>query len=313
MKYWLTTHWPARTDEPDVVDSGVWLPDGRESAGDAMCPGDLVAVYESQSGRNILKVSLDGSSTAIPRIRGKMGVVLYGEVISKISAMPDSSPEVYSNGTSIWWRWHTPLKVLSKSGYLSRQNLCRILGHSAKYNFHGYGKRHSGLNEITADEFFQIKKMFHLHNPIDLPNLKLPRSEPGYGEGGESEAHKNLKRYISSQPELALSEKGLTTIREEYLFITGDRADIILSDEHGRIIGLEVELNIDESDNSGPLQAIKYRRMLEYLTNRSPGDSRSILVAHNISNAVKDRCKKYGIETHEISKSDVRRWKSNIG
>lgn len=311
MRYWVTTHWPATTTNPTAIDTDIWLPNGRESVGERILPGDLVAVYESKSGKKILKTYPDESVVSIPRIQGKEGIILYGEVLLKISAYPDSTREFYSDGTDIWWRWHSPVKVLSQSGFLSRKNLCKILKYSGNYNLHGFGENHSGLKEISHDQFFEIKNIFLKHNPIVLPKLKPPRSRMGHGKGGESQAHKDLKHYISSDPESVLGEIGLVTRREEFPFGTGDRADVVLSDEHDRIIGLEVELSVDESDNSGPLQAIKYRRMLEYLTNRTPGDSRSILVAHYISQGVKVRCKKYGIETHEVTIDDVQKWKSN--
>lgn len=311
MRYWVTTHWPTTTDYPNAIDKDIWLPVGRESVGERVQPGDYVAVYESKSGRNILKTYADKSVKSIPRIQGKEGIILYGEVLSKISAFPDSSREFYSDGTDIWWKWYAPVKVLSQSGFLSRLDLCNILGYSENYNLRGFGEDHSGLKEISHVQFNQIKKIFLDHNPIELPQFKSPHSFIGHGKGGESQAHKELKHYVSSNPELVLGERGLITLREEYPFGTGDRADIVLYDEHNRIIGLEVELFVDESDNSGPIQAIKYRRMLEYITDRNPGDSRSILVAYHISQEVKKRCKKYGIETHEILKDDVCKWKSN--
>ncbi|MBU1635182.1 DUF91 domain-containing protein [bacterium] len=313
MKYWLTTHWPPTIDNKDEVGSGIWLPEDRASAGKRIEPGDLVAVYESQSGKKILKTFSDGHKETIPRIGGRKGIILYGEVLSKISAQQEYPREYYADGTDIWWKWYAPVKILSQSGFLSNKDLCNILGFSKNYSFHGFGEEHSGLKEITQKQFFQIKMEFLNNNPIILPDLKSSGGGPGHDKGGESQDHKDLKQYIASNPELALSEKGIKTIRKEYPFGTGDRADIVLSDNNNCIIGLEVELNVDESDNSGPLQAIKYRRMLEYLTNRTPGDSRSILVAYSISENVKLKCEKYDIETHELPREIVNKWKVNIG
>lgn len=313
MRYWLTTHWPPTIDNKDEVDSGIWLPEDRASVGKRIESGDLVAVYESKSGRKILKKYSDGHIETIPRICGRMGVILYGEVLSKISAQQNYPREYYADGTDIWWKWYAKVNILSQSGFLSSKDLCNILDFSENYSFHGFGEGHSGLKEITKKQFYQIKREFLNNNPIVLPGLESSGGSSNHDKGGESQDHKDLKRYIASNPELALSEKGIKTIQQEYPFGTGDRADIVLSDSNNCIIGLEVELNVDESDNSGPLQAIKYRRMLEYLTNRTPGDSRSILVAYSISDAVKLKCKKYDIETYELPREIINKWKVNIG
>ena len=94
----------------------------------------------------------------------------------------------------------------------------------------------------------------------------------------------------------------------EYEFPTNDRADIVLVDQHNRIIGVEVEPSVDNIDLVGLLQAIKYQYMLECFTDREPGDSRGILIAHSISNQIKEICLRYGIEYCEISHEVVDTW-----
>ncbi|MCG2710905.1 MAG: hypothetical protein L6416_01010 [Candidatus Omnitrophica bacterium] len=56
-----------------------------------------------------------------------------------------------------------------------------------------------------------------------------------------------------------LNEEGLITIGKEYPFPTNDRADIVLKDKYGRIIGVEIEVEVNDDENAGPIQAIKYR------------------------------------------------------
>jgi hypothetical protein len=72
-----------------------------------------------------------------------------------------------------------------------------------------------------------------------------------------------LKNFVASNPVTALNEPGLRTLGVEYEFPTKDRADIVLVDQHNRIIGVEIEPSVDNIDLVGPLQAIKYQYMLE--------------------------------------------------
>lgn len=98
---------------------------------------------------------------------------------------------------------------------------------------------------------------------------------------------------------------GLTTAGIEYELATNDRADIVLWDRFGRIVGVEIEVLIADGDSVGLLQAIKYRRMLELVTRRNPGDSRSVLVAYGISDAMRELAERYGIECYIISAAEV--------
>ena len=125
---------------------------------------------------------------------------------------------------------------------------------------------------------------------------------------GEGPTHLNLKNYIAANPSLALDEPGLCTLAVEYEFPTNDVADIVLVDQHERIVGVEIEPAVDGANSVGLLQAIKYRYMLECAASREPGDSRGILIAHRISQKVKALCKKYQIEHHEISHDAVAEW-----
>ena len=79
----------------------------------------------------------------------------------------------------------------------------------------------------------------------------------------------------------------------------------MLSDKNNRIIGVEIEPDVFDNQPEGPLQAIKYRYMLEWATNRAKGDSRSMLIARSVSRKMKDRCKDYGIEVYELKLSEL--------
>jgi len=232
-------------------------------------------------------------------------VIYYGETTEELSALSESQPEEYANGTTVWWRWFAPVNVLSRSGLVPRTDLAVFLGYKPTYNFRGFGTLHSGLKEITKVEYDEIVGAFHRSRPIELPAYPIPPAGAGGTGGGEGEVHRRLKEFVAADPSTALNEPGLRTIRVEYPFPTGDRADIVLADAHDRIVAVEVEPSVADNEIIGPLQAIKYRFMLEWICTRAPGDSRAILVAHSISNTIREVCRTYGVECCEVSTSAV--------
>jgi hypothetical protein len=119
-----------------------------------------------------------------------------------------------------------------------------------------------------------------------------------------------LKEFIASDPETVLGESGLRHLETEYLFPTGDQADVVLGDYAGRIIGVEIEVSVSDGQLEGILQAIKYRYMLEPIAKRNPGDSRAFLVAYAISTDMRAVCDKYKVESFIVSKNEVKDWAS---
>lgn len=307
MNYWITTHWPPRQGEPDEVSPGISLPEGRHTAGNDIAPGDLVLIYQSKTGRVLLRKRPDGMVSRVASRLGRGGLVCVARVTGALSIVSDSSPEHYGDGTSLWWRYYAPAEALSRSGFVPRSELAVLLGYKSGNTFHGFGDQHSGLKRISEDQYTNIVERFHYSRPITLPEGSAPGGG-GYGGGGESEIHLNLKRFVAAIPSIALSEAGLQTLKMEYEFSTGDKADIALVDEFNRIIGVEIEPEVRYLNHPGPLQAIKYRRMLEMATDRAPGDSRSILVAHEISGEVRTKSEEYEIECHEIPRQRVLDW-----
>ena len=140
--------------------------------------------------------------------------------------------------------------------------------------------------------------------------MNIPPRGRGIGTG-ESKEHLLLKSYVALHPESVLNEPDVRTIKVEYQFPTGDRADILLEDEFGRVIGMEIEVNVEDNQFEGLLQAIKYRYMSELITDRTPGDSRAILVAYRISQNMKCLCEKYHIQYIEIEKHIIEKWSSS--
>lgn len=313
MNYWITTHWPPRIDDDGSgTGTGVWVPEGRQQAADDMRRGDYVAVYEAKSGRTEIRELQDGTIIKTPCKPGREGMICYGTVDSPISAIPDSQPQKYADGTEIWWRWYAPVSILSRSGFVKRAGLLQILGYNPTYNLRGFGDYHSGLKKISESEFSSLVEAFHASRSIELP---ATTGGGGSRNGGEEGAiHLNLKNYVASNPAAALNEPGLRTLNVEYEFPTNDRADIVLLDRHNRIIGVEIEPTVGDVDLVGLLQAIKYQHMLECVTRREPGDSRGILIAHAIGAQVKTVGAQYGIECYEISREVVDSWATqNVG
>lgn len=92
----------------------------------------------------------------------------------------------------------------------------------------------------------------------------------------------------------------------EFPFDSGDRADVVLEDSAGRVVGCEIELAVDLNDLAGILQAIKYRYMLELVMQREPGDSRALLVAYAISPEAAALCVKYNVQCVTVTEQQVR-------
>src|SRR3972149_5116640 len=279
-RYWVTTHWPPREGQDATPLLGVWVPDGREVAAVGLAPGDRVLVYEARSGRTEIRVRADGTQGRVRCKLGREGLVLVGEGLEHLSAEPETKPSRYTDGTDIWWRGYAPLKDLGRSGFVPRARVASLLGYKPSYNFRGFGKLRSGIQELSRDQYERLLGAFRASRPVELPAFR-PRPGRGGGTGVESVEHRLLKDYVARDPETALGEQGLRTVKVEYQFPTGDKADLVLVDKLGRVVGAEVETYLPDSDEVGALQAIKYRRILEWLTGREAGDSRSFLVAHD--------------------------------
>lgn len=307
MNYWLTTHWPPHVDEAaDGVAAGVWLPEGREAAGAAMAKGDLVLIYHAKGGPAVVVTEADGSVRMRRCHTGREGIVAIGEVVSRIEKLEGSVPERYDDGSEIWWRWHAPLNLLSRSGFVSRTQLLPVLNYSSNYNLHGFGDQHSGLKRLTPDEFERLRAFYRASVPVENKDA----GSAAHG-GGESQPHLDLKEYVAANPSVVLNEPNVDLVAVERPFPTGDRADIVLRDQLGRIIGLEIEITVPTNDLTGALQAIKYRRMLEMATGAKHGDSRAILVAYQIADDVARLCASYEVECFEVNEQVVAAWRNS--
>lgn len=298
MKYWLTTHWPPRTDEPaPFVHERVCLQDDKLEAAEGMSAGDLVLIYESASGKAVREAYPDGTRKTVQRRAGRQGVVCLARVLDRPSEPEGSQPEHYTDGTQKWWRFKAPTEALNSTGFIPRTELAILLGYKPTYPFRGFGKLRSGLAELE-EETFRILQSRFLRGLKDK-DTSIRRGITGRrwgGPGGEGPAHLALKSAIAADPAFHLSEPGLTLWETEYKLPTGDTIDVVLRDEYGRFVVVEVEVDCDATELVGPLQCAKYRALMSYLHDRPISEVRAILVAYSIDDDVKTRC-----SSHEIA------------
>lgn len=299
MAFWMTTHWPRREDRSlEEPRYGVWVQNKKKKLIDRVSPGDLVFIYETKSGPAIKQTYVDGSVKSVRRHPGGEGIVALVEVTEVASQPEDSQPEEYADGSKLWWRYCAPTRSINSGGFIPREEVSGLLGYDNSYNFHGFGEKHSGLKEITADLFDQILDRFSASTcAIERKRIEhLP--PPKFG--GEGPEHKALKLRIANDPAGVLGETGLTLWKTEWPLPTGDRIDLVLKDALGRFVAVEVEVNCERSEIAGPLQCMKYRAMLSYLFNRPLEEFRCILVAHSIHADVCGRCATHTIGTKVV-------------
>jgi hypothetical protein len=158
------------------------------------------------------------------------------------------------------------------------------------------GKKRSGFKRFSNAKRFL--------NPAGYPRfLKLltskgrvvctPPTLGKYGKGGEGEAHKTLKLWLSDNPD-KLGLKDVIKVEVERRFLSGDTADIVFSHKKNRYTVVEVETN---NPMPGAHQAIKYRALLcaEKQFSLDSAKVSAILVAWAIPKNVRIFCKNYSI------------------
>jgi len=308
MNYWVTTHYPPTVDNDQYNLTGVWIVDGKENAAEKLKPGDIVLIYQTKTGKSEIRQEVDGTRKIVKCIEGKEGIVSITKAKNKLLKDPKFLVTEYINGEKRWWCWHAETKKITTSGFVSREELNSVLGYKNNYVLKGFGDLKSGIKLITQNEFEQLLKLFKKNQINKIGTLDTEQNKKIKNKRfsiDESKEHLNLKNYIASNPSKVLKEDGVITIEKEYLFPTMDKADLVLEDYFGRIIGLEVEVNVENGQIEGILQAIKYRYMLELMKKRNIGESRAILAAYNISPKMKKICEQYKVECITVNKKDV--------
>ena len=154
MRYWITTHGPRFVGERGPRE-GIWVQDGKRPAILPMEQGDLAFIYETQSGRPVK--GDDGK--VLQRQAGAQGVVALVKVDSEVRE-DDSGPDEYADGQRIWWRWYASTRTVRPRGFVSRNQLAKIVGYSPDYTFRGFGAFNSGLKEIPKGVFEKISAEF---------------------------------------------------------------------------------------------------------------------------------------------------------
>lgn len=115
-----------------------------------------------------------------------------------------------------------------------------------------WGDEPPGLNDRTGREF-SLDNVSTVAEPAPLG-----QHVGTFGPGGESSAHKLLKRYVADHP----MEFGLSAAAEahvEYSFKTGDRVDVMFKNHLPDRTVVEVEIEGENNVCVGILQAMKYR------------------------------------------------------
>ncbi|MFC2021636.1 hypothetical protein ACFLTR_00250 [Chloroflexota bacterium] len=299
MNYWMTTHWPPneKEDLENFVPSGIWLPDGREQAGADIEIGDRVLIYQSKTGRPEIK-DIKGKRVVLRPVQGKESIIAIAEVTGDLEKLRDSIPTKYTFGKDIWWRWHADTQPISMNGFVPRLKVNQILGYKQGNTLRGFGDYKSGLKKLDEDEYKELVRVFKEH-PRKVDTVRKAKKKGNWGPhdgSGESEEHRRLKEYVASNPSIILGEQGLETVEVEYGFPCGDRADIVLKDVDGNIIGAEIEIDVDNTQLAGVLQAIKYRYMLALMEERKNFETRAFLIAKSVSKDMVDLCEKYEVE-----------------
>ena len=159
--YWVTVQWPYRVDQDtNIPRSEVYLLDGLEAVGADLKPDDLIAVYETEDGRHLISKDTSGDKVCKYH-RGHKGIVALLKVTNKLRPNNKATPEHYTDGPDMLWKWYADATQYSTDGFVSRQELNRILNYSPKYTYRGFGTRKSGLKKVTREQFFKISKSFH--------------------------------------------------------------------------------------------------------------------------------------------------------
>jgi RecB family endonuclease NucS len=304
----MTTHWPPTGDvDPETfIPQGVWLPDGREQAGADIETGDRVLIYQSKTGRPEIK-NIKRKRVVLRPVQGKEAIIAIAEVIGDLEELRDSVPTKYTFGKDIWWRWHADTRPISMNGFVPRIQVTQILGYKPGYTLRAFGDYKSGLKKLDEDEYNELVRAFKEH-PRKVDIVKRAKKKGNWGshdKGGESQEHRNLKEYVASDPARILGEQGLETVKIEYDFPSGDRADVVFQDADGNIIGAEIEIHIDNNQLVGVLQAIKYRYMLALMEERKYFETRAFLIAKSISKDVVNLCEKYEVECFVIDSGET--------
>ena len=135
------------------------------------------------------------------------------------------------------------------------------------YNTYIGQPKSKDLKEYIVPLLFHLKKYYNLNYNEKFKEVKSKDfdNKTHYSKGGgESDAHKDFKNFIASNPtKIGLSSKiGIGTT--EYSLPSADTIDVVFNDNN-TIIGVEVKSKISDSNDirRGLFQCVKYKCLIE--------------------------------------------------
>jgi hypothetical protein len=134
--------------------------------------------------------------------------------------------------------------------------------------------------------------------------LARKRLGVGGGAGGESEKHKELKKFIFKYPDRALRSLGgapYVALEMEYWFRTNDEVDVVLRDKDNNAVLVEVKTHIRATDNAPWGQAAKYRTLWAFFEGEPESSIRTVVAAPRVPAKLAASLKRqYGIDSVSV-------------
>ena len=139
---------------------------------------------------------------------------------------------------------------------------------------------------------------------VDADEIERP-GRGGWSSEGESKQHKKVKEFVASNPQVVGLPKNHSQGQTEYLFASGDKADVVFETENG-YLGVEVKSIISNHPdlNRGLFQAVKYQALLrsEQKAVFSPPTARAVLVTEcSLPAALQNLADVLGIAVYVVS------------
>jgi hypothetical protein len=156
---------------------------------------------------------------------------------------------------------------------------------------------------IIEKEIKKISVTANIDWPIsDTQKFDKNAEKKKYGPGGEGPDHKKIKNAVYDKPQL-IGLKGIRKKYIEYSYSTGDRVDIAFELKNGEWVTVEVEVEGEQNNYCGLLQAVKYRSLMEVQKEKKMGTGVStFLVAYDIPKPIQDLANKYSVKCVELPK-----------
>ena len=158
MKYWLTTQWPYRDDQPNREPrTGVFVQEDKVHVMRYMAPGDKVLVYETVSGPLVIN---NDTGRQVPCRRGRAGIIAILEIIGEREDATGPFHNEYADGKTRFWKHMAPAKILDSKGFVPLPSVLKALNYKPGGNLRGFGDDHSGLKQIDKTAFDELSLEF---------------------------------------------------------------------------------------------------------------------------------------------------------